>query len=105
MNTVPRRRTLHVPVTIVMALLVLVPALVGFGMKFREFIALSGDDAGAFTVVPIINYLLATAGFFILLFWAILHGMFRNIEQPKHTMLEQEAELDEDERIRQLIGS
>jgi hypothetical protein len=96
-----RRRSLIVGV---LAVLILVPALLGFGTKFREFLALWDDEEGAFTIVPIVNYLLATAGFFLLLCWAILHGMFRNIEQPKYQMLEQEKELDEEERLKEVIG-
>jgi hypothetical protein len=44
-----------------------------------------------------VNYLLASLGFFCLFLWAILHGMFRDIEQPKTTMLETERMLDEEE--------
>jgi uncharacterized repeat protein (TIGR01451 family) len=48
---------------------------------------LAGDEEGAFTVVPILNYLLVSFGFLLLFVWAILHGMFRDIERPKHTSL------------------
>jgi hypothetical protein len=91
-------------VTTVLAVVILVPALIGFAAKFREFLALCSDEQGAFTIVPIINYLLATGGFFLLLCWAILHGMFRNIEQPKHTMLKREKDLDEEERMKAILG-
>ena len=40
------------------------------------------------------NYLLASLGFFFLFCWAIGHGMFRDIERPKYTMLENERRLD-----------
>ena len=98
------RHSIHAVVTLLLAVLILVPALFGFAAKFREFLALWNDQDGAFTIVPIVNYLLATAGFFLLLCWAIAHGMFRNIERPKHSMLKQEFELDEEERIHDLIG-
>lgn len=75
----------------------LAPAFVGFANKFRELIWLAGDEEGAFAIMPVLNYLLASAGFFMLLCWAISHGMFRDIEQPKHRMLETERLLDEDE--------
>ena len=104
MNAQKNTRRTHLIVTAVLAVAILVPALIGFATKFREFLALWSDDEGAFTVVPIINYLLATAGFFLLLLWAVMHGMFRNIEQPKHAMLEQENELDEEERLHELLG-
>jgi hypothetical protein len=101
---VPRTQTKAIYFTAAFAILILVPSLIGFAMKFREFLALWNDEDGAFTVVPVVNYLLATAGFFLLLCWATLHGMFRNIERPKYDMLRQEQELEEDEKMKQLIG-
>jgi hypothetical protein len=78
-----------------MALAVLVPSLYGFGTKFFEFIALyRGEPDGAFAIAPILNYLLASSGFLLLFGWAMLNGMFRDIEAPKHAMLENEARLD-----------
>jgi hypothetical protein len=78
-----------------LALGILLPALYGFGSKFWEFLVLAGmGDEGSFTLMPIMNYLLASLGFLFLFLWAMLHGMFRNIEQPKYTMLENEAVLD-----------
>ena len=69
--------------TIGFALLILVPSLLGFANKFREFILLyRGDVDGVFAITPIVNYLLASLGFFCLFFWAIYHGMFRDIEAP-----------------------
>ncbi len=83
---------------LLMALAVLVPSLYGFGTKFLEFIALyRGDVDGAFAISPILNYLLASLGFLLLFAWAALGGMFRDIEQPKYTMLENEAWLDQGE--------
>lgn len=77
------------------ALVILVPSLVGFANKFREFILLyRGDVEGVFAITPIMNYLLASLGFFCLFLWAIYHGMFRDLEGPKYTMLENERMLD-----------
>lgn len=82
-------------VMLLMAAAVLVPSLYGFGTKFIEFIALArGDVEGSFAISPIVNYLLASFGFLLLFGWAALGGMFRDIEQPKYTMLENEAKLD-----------
>ena len=83
---------------ILLALVILVPALIGFGIKFKELLLLVGDEEGAFTVVPVLNYLLVTFGFLLLFVWAVLHGMFRDIERPKHTMLANEQRLDEQEK-------
>ena len=87
--------------TILLALVFLVPAGYGFGRKFLELVYLVGDDDGAFAVLPVVNYLLASLGFLFLFFWAIWNGMFRHMEQPKYDMLTTEARLDreaEDER-------
>src|SRR5208283_1476397 len=84
--------------TIGFTLLILVPSLLGFAKKFCEFILLyRGDVDGVFAITPIMNYLLASLGFFCLFFWAIYHGMFRDIEAPKYTMLENERKLDEED--------
>jgi hypothetical protein len=71
----------------------------GFGSKFVELVrlVLSDEEAqseGIFAVTPVINYLLASLGFLCLFGWATAHDMFRNIEQPKQTMLDTEAMLD-----------
>lgn len=71
------------------------PALYGFSAKFYELVALvQGDADGAFAIAPITNYLLASLGFACLFAWAAANGMFRDIERPKLTMLEQEALLE-----------
>jgi uncharacterized membrane protein len=87
--------------TALLAVVILVPALVGFGLKFREFLVLAADEEGSFTVVPILNYLLVTLGFLFLFGWAILQGMFRDVEKPKHQMLINERRLDEEEALAQ----
>ncbi len=82
--------------TIVFAVVILVPSLLGFANKFREFIMIfRGDVDGVFAITPIMNYLLASLGFFFLFCWAIAHGMFRDLEKPKYAMLENERRLDE----------
>jgi hypothetical protein len=72
----------------------------------RHFTSQEIEDGG-FALVPILNYLLVSAGFLLLFFAALLHGMFRDIEKPKHQMLENEALLDsfEDARARQAAES
>jgi hypothetical protein len=83
--------------TIVFALVILIPSLLGFANKFREFILIfRGDVDGVFAISPIMNYLLASLGFFFLFCWAIAQGMFRDLERPKYAMLENERRLDED---------
>lgn len=126
-------------VQVALAIAILVPAGLGFGNKFREFVLLyvsherqrelrqqpregavlpasentSGHfteqevEDGGFALVPIMNYLLVSTGFLLLFVAALLHGMFRDIEQPKREMLEREALLDsfEDERARRAAES
>ena len=98
MNTTPQSRSRTWLMT-ALALIILVPAMLGFGNKFIEFLLLVGDEEGAFTVMPILNYLLVSLGFLLLFGWAVLHGMFRNIEAPKHAMLANEKRLDEERRL------
>ncbi len=82
-------------ITILFALAVLLPSLYGFGTKFLELIEICrGDMTGAFAIAPIVNYLLASAGFLLLFGWAAANGMFQDIERPKQTMLENELRLD-----------
>ena len=82
-------------VTGVLALLILIPSLLGFADKFQQLIILcKGDADGAFAITPVVNYLLASLGFLCMLIWATMNGMFRDIEQPKRKMLDTEALLD-----------
>ena len=80
---------------LVMAILILVPSMMGFVAKFLEFInTFQGEADGAFAITPMLNYMLATIGFFCMLVWAIANGMFHDMERPKHYMLEVEEQLD-----------
>jgi nitrogen fixation-related uncharacterized protein len=101
MNARPQASRARRLVTWLLAVVILVPALYGFGSKFAEFLQLVGNEEGAFTVVPVLNYLLASAGFLLLLLWAIGHGMFRDVEGPKHAMLQRERLLDEEARAQE----
>jgi hypothetical protein len=99
-DTVGRKRTSRKQVitTVVFALVILIPSLLGFANKFREFIMIfRGEVDGVFAITPIVNYLLASLGFFFLFCWAIGHGMFRDLERPKYAMLENERRLDEED--------
>jgi hypothetical protein len=74
------------------------PCLWGFGSKFYELVVVCrGDPNGAFAITPIVNYLLASTGFLLLLGWGAFNGMFRDIEAPKYMMLENEQRLDANE--------
>lgn len=82
-------------ITAIFGVPILVFSGLGFGAKFIEFVhTFQGEAEGAFAITPMVNYLLASAGFFCLLVWASMNGMFHDIEQPKHNMLEDDAALD-----------
>ena len=85
----------QVRLTLLFAVLILIPSGYGFAGKFIELIRVyRGESDGAFAVAPMMNYLLASLGFFCLLLWAATHGMFRDIESPKYEMLAHEELLD-----------
>ncbi|APZ91991.1 hypothetical protein [Fuerstiella marisgermanici] len=95
----PRRgATVAWVVTIIFAVLILIPSMLGFVMKFMELVNLSqGEADGGFAITPVVNYLLASAGFFFLLLWSAINGMFNDLEHPKFTMLENEEMLDKEQ--------
>lgn len=83
-------------ITLMFAIVILTPSMMGFVMKFFEFIHTFRDDSqGAFAITPMVNYLLASLGFFCLLLWATMNGMFQDLEKPKHVMLDREIMLDD----------
>ena len=84
--------------TLAFAVVILVPCFYGFGRKFLELVLLTrGDVDGVFAISPVVNYLLASLGFFFLFCWASVNGMFGDIERPKNAMLETERMLDEED--------
>ena len=88
-------------VTALLALLILIPSLWGFGSKLLEFIAIyRGEVDGAFAVAPLLNYLLASLGFLLLFCWAVMNGMFHDIERPKYTMLEIDEQFEKQSPVR-----
>ena len=91
----PRGRTRSRWITICFAVVILTPSMIGFGMKFYEFMhTFQGDSQGAFAITPMVNYLLASLGFLFLLIWAAFNGAFKDMEAPKHLMLERDWMLD-----------
>jgi nitrogen fixation-related uncharacterized protein len=80
---------------------ILGPCLFTFFAKLEMLIdVFRGDPEWAFAVSPVVNYILASAGFVCLFFWAVKNGMFRDMEQPKLQLLENEAMLDELEQCK-----
>lgn len=86
-------------VTLLLAVLILIPSMFGFVNKFIEFFNVSQESgAGLFAVAPMMNYVLASMGFLLMLFWAAANGMFHDVERPKFAMLERERLLDCEEK-------
>jgi len=86
---------LQVRITLLLAVLILIPSGYGFIGKFIELVRVyRGEADGAFAVAPMMNYLFASLGFGCLLLWAAAHGMFRDFEAPKYDMLLHEEMLD-----------
>ncbi|MCK6457086.1 MAG: hypothetical protein L6Q92_11220 [Phycisphaerae bacterium] len=80
----------------VFAVVILGPAGYGFVEKLTLFIlAVKRDLIAGFTLFPVVNYLIVTAGMVCLMVWAVANGMFRDVEKPKYDMLNREALLDE----------
>ena len=76
-----------------------------FVLKLIEFFATatrSGSDALASFLIPVLNYLMVAAGFFCLFLWAYFSGQFRDLEAPKHRMLEMQREIDRAEALREV---
>ncbi|MFV0444029.1 MAG: hypothetical protein ACK5Q5_10705 [Planctomycetaceae bacterium] len=93
----PTQRRVYVA-TAILGVLILIPSMLGFVTKLLEFKhVVEGNADGAFALTPIINYLFASLGFFSLLIWAAFQGMFKDIEGPKHVMLDREKLLDRPE--------
>ena len=90
-----RTSRFQVRLTLLLAVLILIPSGYGFVGKFIELIRVyRGEADGAFATAPMMNYLLASLGFFCLLLWAGAHGMFHDIESPKYELLQHEELLD-----------
>ena len=68
---------------------------IGFVFKLVEFAhTLRASPDVSFALMPIVTYLVVAVGFFCLLAWATLGGHFKDLEGPKHAMLENERALD-----------
>ncbi len=84
--------------TLIFAAVILTPSMIGFVMKFIEFVHTFRSDAqGAFAIAPMANYLLASLGFLFMLLWAATNGSFTDMEAAKYTMLQRDLMLDEND--------
>ena len=103
---VTRRASKRVITQVIFVLAVVILGFCAYGMYMRisELYAImrsnlvQGNGDGAFAFTPLMNYLLASMGFLFMLVWAAFRGMFRDIEGPKRTLLDNEEMLDRQER-------
>ncbi len=60
-----------------------------FFLKLFAFLStIKKDELAGFAFDPVITYGFVAMGFLCLLAWAYMSGQFRDIERPKHDMLE-----------------
>ena len=91
----PVRPKWRIVVFWMIAIAAFVPTAFGFLFKFYRMVQTQNSvEGGGFTLIPISNYLFMALGFICLLAYAVLNGMFRDVEGPKYTMLQHEEELD-----------
>lgn len=82
------RRTLLLATTFIAGL--------GFAYKYMEFAKtwIEGELLG-FAVVPLLMYVMVSAGFACLLFWALFGGQFRPENDPSELMIRRELDGDD----------
>ena len=80
---------------------VMVVAGGGFLLKMFEFVmTMSGDEVAGFGAVAVSTYLLGMAPLLFLMLWAVTTGRFRDVEAPKHRMLELDREIERGGELR-----
>lgn len=81
----------------VFSLAMVLTAGTAFVFKLIEFFHTAvthGSSALASFLIPVLTYLIVAAGFACLFLWAYFSGQFRDVEAPKHRMLEMQDEID-----------
>ena len=77
------------PLHLVFSLFVLIAGGL-FCFKLFAFLStIRRDELAGFAFDPIVTYGFVAMGFLCMLVWAWLSGQFRDIERPKHDMLEE----------------
>ena len=62
-----------------------------FSLKIFGFLfTLGSAEADGFAAVPVTTYFIVATGYGALFLWALLTGQLKDLERPKHRMLEQE---------------
>jgi cbb3-type cytochrome oxidase maturation protein len=91
----------------IFSIVMVVTAGSAFLFKLIEFFVTAtreGPTAMGSFLIPVLNYLLVAAGFFLLFLWAYFSGQFRDVEAPKYRMLQMQDEIDREESRRARAG-
>ncbi len=77
---------------------VLVLAGIGFAFKIFQFLQATLRGEVGFALVHVTTYLIVALGLCALFVSAVVAGQLRDVEGPKHRMLEREEALERQER-------
>ena len=67
----------------------------GFVYKLVQFTKEAiGEDDASFAAVPVLVYACVALGFISLFLWAFARGQFRDVEEPKYRLLEEEEQYE-----------
>jgi len=81
------------------AIVVMVVAGTSFVYKMTEFaMTIVKDDVEGFGAVAVATYLIGMLPIVFVTLWAVVSGMFADIERPKFRLLELDRELGENPR-------
>jgi nitrogen fixation-related uncharacterized protein len=85
---------------------VFVIAGLGFAYKMTEFaLTIARDDVEGFGAVAVSIYLIGMIPIVFVTLWAVVTGRFRDIERPKHRMLELDDEIERGGGMRYAVES
>ena len=83
---------------------VFVIAGLGFAYKMAEFaLTIARDDVEGFGAVAVSIYLIGMMPIVFVTLWAVVTGRFRDVERPKHRMLELDDEIERGGGMRYVV--
>lgn len=95
-------KKLDTKMSIILSVSILVVLLGGFGFLYKiiEFArTYVKDDLKSFGAISVVSYFIGVMGILFLTLWGVFKGHFRNIERPKHRMLELDEEIEREGNI------
>jgi len=87
MSTEPKERV-FTPIHVFFVLFVLCAGALFIFKLFAFLSTIRKDELAGFAFDPIIVYGFVALGFLFLLVWAYMTGQFRDVERPKHEMMD-----------------